>query len=114
MYSWVQLHFPKRAGAPAYRALCEGWGCFTMLVSRPTTSGCLLQRANILDHRLGPAVDVRPLAVADAVLVAGDVHQVVALAEGVRLGRIELQVAILLVGEHDHAICGVLMLHGVI
>ena len=33
------------------------------------TSFRSLQRADVLDNRLAPAIDVRPLAVADAVLI---------------------------------------------
>ena len=53
---------------------------------------------DVLDDRLAPAVDVRPLAVADAVLVAGHVdHVALALRRGHRVVR-------LLVGDDDQAV----------
>ena len=41
-------------------------------LSSPIRSG-RLQRADVIDDRLRPAIDVRPLAVADVVLVGGHV-----------------------------------------
>lgn len=43
---------------------------------------CLLQRADALDDPLAPAVDGRPLAVADAVLEAARLSSTRALGEG--------------------------------
>src|SRR5579871_2209352 len=63
-----------------------------------------LQRADVLDHRLAPAVDVRPLAVADAVLVAGHVDHIALAA------RRWHRVVRLLVGDDDQAIVAVLLI----
>src|ERR1035441_2886134 len=67
----------------------------TLLRLRP------LQLADVFHNRLTPTVDVHPLTVADAVLVAGYVDQVVPLPEGVRTRRLVNQIAILLVGDHN-------------
>jgi hypothetical protein len=62
-----------------------------------------LQRADVLDDRLAPAVDVRPLAIANAVLVAGHVdHVALAARRGHRVVR-------LLVGDDDQAIVAALL-----
>src|SRR5690349_7144393 len=60
---------------------------------------------DVIQHCFAPAVDVRELSVRDAVAFAGNVHDVIALAECRRLVRRQLAVAILFVGEDDDAIC---------
>src|SRR5580698_4128900 len=63
-----------------------------------------LQRADVLDNRLSPAVDVRPLAVANAVLVAGHVDHVTFTLRP-RHGVVRL-----LVSDRDQAIAAVLLI----
>ena len=58
----------------------------------------LLQRADVFNDCLAPTIDVHPLAVTDAVLVAGHVDQVT-LASG--RGYLVMR---LLVGDHDQAV----------
>ena len=66
--------------------------------------GCLLQRPDVLNDRLGPAIDVRPLAVAHAVLVRRHVdHVPVSL-------RLRNRVMRLFVGDNDQAVVAVFRL----
>src|SRR5437016_1224772 len=72
-----------------------------------SSSWRLLQRADVLNDRLAPAVNVRPLAVADAVLVAGHIdHIALALRRGYSVVR-------LLVGDNDQAIVALLLVQAV-
>src|SRR5262249_49108066 len=66
--------------------------------------GGRLGPGDVVHHLVRPAVDVDPLPVTDPVLRAGHVDQVVLRPEGVRRFRLQLRVAVLLVGQHDHPV----------
>jgi hypothetical protein len=61
----------------------------------------LLQRADVLDDRIAPAINVHPLAVTDTVLVAGHINHVRLLGERSRSDRLRIALTVAIGREHQ-------------